>query len=75
MREVAARRGAFILAPDPYLYFARLTQMWKQSHARPEGARIHPSAVIDPDAHIDPARASARYAWSSGVRASARRRS
>jgi UDP-3-O-[3-hydroxymyristoyl] glucosamine N-acyltransferase len=57
MREIAAQRGAFILTPDPYLYFARLTQLWKQSHARPEGARIHPSAVIDPDAHID---ASAR---------------
>jgi UDP-3-O-[3-hydroxymyristoyl] glucosamine N-acyltransferase len=54
MREVAARRGAFILTPDPYLYFARLTQLWKQAHARPEGARIHPSAVIDPEAHIDP---------------------
>ena len=45
------QRGAFIVAPDPYLYFARLTQLWKKSHARPEAARIHPSAVIDPDAH------------------------
>lgn len=57
MREAAAARGAFIATPDPYLYFARLTQLWKKSHARPEGARIHPSAVIDPDAVID---ASAR---------------
>ena len=54
MREVAAQRGAFILTPDPYLYFARLTQLWKQSHAGPQGPRIHPSAVIDPDAHVDP---------------------
>ncbi|WP_076997068.1 UDP-3-O-(3-hydroxymyristoyl)glucosamine N-acyltransferase [Variovorax sp. KK3] len=54
MRDVAAQRGALILTPDPYLYFARLTQLWKRSHAGPAGARIHPSAVIDPDAHVDP---------------------
>ncbi|MBT2304353.1 UDP-3-O-(3-hydroxymyristoyl)glucosamine N-acyltransferase [Variovorax paradoxus] len=54
MRELAAQRGAFIVTADPYLYFARLTQLWKKSHARPASARIHPSAVIDPDAQIDP---------------------
>jgi UDP-3-O-[3-hydroxymyristoyl] glucosamine N-acyltransferase len=54
MREAAAARGAFIETADPYLYFARLTQLWKKAHARPEGARIHPSAVIDPDAVLDP---------------------
>ncbi len=54
MREAAAERGAFILTPDPYLYFARLTQLWKKAHARPEPARIHPSAVIDPEAVVDP---------------------
>jgi UDP-3-O-[3-hydroxymyristoyl] glucosamine N-acyltransferase len=29
MREAAAARGAFIETPEPYLYFARLTQLWK----------------------------------------------
>jgi len=53
MRELAAQRGAFIVTADPYLYFARLTQLWKKSHARPDSARIHPSAVIDPGAQID----------------------
>jgi UDP-3-O-[3-hydroxymyristoyl] glucosamine N-acyltransferase len=53
MREAAAGRGAFIVTPDPYLYFARLTQLWKKAHARPETARIHPSAVIDPEAMVD----------------------
>jgi UDP-3-O-[3-hydroxymyristoyl] glucosamine N-acyltransferase len=52
MREAAAERGAFIATPDPYLYFARLTQFWKKAHLKPEGARIHPSAVIDPEASI-----------------------
>ncbi len=53
MQGEAAARGAFILTPDPHLYFARLTQLWKARHARPEGERIHPSAVIDPEAQVD----------------------
>jgi len=53
MREAAAARGAFILTPDPYFYFARLTQLWKAHHARPEADRIHPSAVIHAEAQVD----------------------
>jgi UDP-3-O-[3-hydroxymyristoyl] glucosamine N-acyltransferase len=53
MREAAAARGAFIVTPDPYFYFARLTQLWKAHHARPEADRIHPSAVIHAEAHVD----------------------
>lgn len=53
MREAAAERGSFIVTDDPYLYFARLTQLWKARHAREEGPRIHPSAVIDPAAQVD----------------------
>ncbi len=52
----AAARGACIETPDPYLYFARLTQWWK---ARREAAErteetpaIHPSAVIHPSAQL-----------------------
>ncbi|WP_062471590.1 UDP-3-O-(3-hydroxymyristoyl)glucosamine N-acyltransferase [Variovorax boronicumulans] len=55
MREAAAARGAYIVTPDPYYYFARLTQLWKAHHARPEADRIHPSAVIHPEAHVDAA--------------------
>ncbi|WP_137892109.1 UDP-3-O-(3-hydroxymyristoyl)glucosamine N-acyltransferase [Ramlibacter sp. 2FC] len=54
MAEAAARRGACIVADQPYLYYARLTQLWKRAHARAAGPRIHPSAVIDPEAQIDP---------------------
>ncbi|WP_426388833.1 UDP-3-O-(3-hydroxymyristoyl)glucosamine N-acyltransferase [Variovorax sp. R-27] len=53
MREAAAARGAFIVTPDPYFYFARLTQLWKAHHARPEADRIHPSAVIHAEAQVD----------------------
>jgi len=50
LRDAALARGACIVADDPYLYFARATQLWKRAHARPEGPAIHPSAVIDPEA-------------------------
>lgn len=53
MREAAAARGAFIVTPDPYFYFARLTQLWKAHHARPEADFIHPSAVIHAEAQVD----------------------
>ncbi|MEJ6005460.1 UDP-3-O-(3-hydroxymyristoyl)glucosamine N-acyltransferase [Paucibacter sp. AS339] len=50
--EAAAARGAAIVTPDPYLYFARLTQWWA-ARVRPVAeARIHPSAVIDPSARL-----------------------
>ncbi|MEZ2293214.1 UDP-3-O-(3-hydroxymyristoyl)glucosamine N-acyltransferase [Variovorax sp. RCC_210] len=54
MREAAEARGAFIVTPDPYFYFARLTQLWKAHHARPDADLVHPSAVIHPEAHVDP---------------------
>ena len=53
MQEAAAARGAFIVTPDPYLYFARLTQLWKAHHARPEADFIHPTAVIHAEAQVD----------------------
>jgi len=48
-----AQRPSAIITDDPYWYFARLTQLWKRTLARPSGPKIHSSAVIDPDARID----------------------
>jgi UDP-3-O-[3-hydroxymyristoyl] glucosamine N-acyltransferase len=42
------------VAENPYLYFARVTQLWRRAQQQSAGPRIHPSAVVDPDAHIDP---------------------
>jgi len=53
----AAARGACIVADNPYHYFAKLTQFWRQHQRSDDAPRIHPSAVIHPEAHID---ASAR---------------
>lgn len=52
----ALARGDCIVADDPYLYFARATQLWKRERdkARPPPPAVHPSAVVDPDAVIDP---------------------
>jgi UDP-3-O-[3-hydroxymyristoyl] glucosamine N-acyltransferase len=47
-----ADRPAAIITDDPYLYFARLTRLWKHHHHQPSGPRIHPSAVIDVHAVI-----------------------
>jgi len=52
MAEAAIRRGACIIADDPYHYFALLTQLWKRSHSPASTAQIHVSALIDPAAII-----------------------
>jgi UDP-3-O-[3-hydroxymyristoyl] glucosamine N-acyltransferase len=54
MREAAAARGAALVADDPYLYFARVTRLWKARSAPAAGPAIHPSAVVDPSAQVDP---------------------
>ncbi len=54
MRDVALARGACIVAEQPYLYFARVTQWWKRLHAPSQVGGVHPSAVVDPLALIDP---------------------
>lgn len=53
LQAQAQARGACIVAEQPYLYFARVTQLWRRHHQSRTGPRIHPSAVIDPAANID----------------------
>ena len=54
MREAAQARGAAIVTDNPYLYYARLTQWWRARQNRPQPPHIHPSAVVDASAEIDP---------------------
>ncbi|OIN91449.1 MAG: UDP-3-O-(3-hydroxymyristoyl)glucosamine N-acyltransferase [Comamonadaceae bacterium CG1_02_60_18] len=54
MLAVALARGDCIVTDDPYLYFARVTQLWKSHLPQLQQARIHPSAVIDPGAQVHP---------------------
>ena len=53
LRDVAQTRGACIVTPDPYLYFARLTQWWRAQHAPVEPPRVDPLASIHPLAQVD----------------------
>lgn len=52
LREAALARGDCIVSDDPYLYFARVTQLWKQQLPQTLQPHIHPSAVIDPSAQV-----------------------
>ena len=52
---VLARPGTTaIVTGQPHLYFARLTQLWRREHLDRTAPRIHPSAVVDPCASVDP---------------------
>lgn len=53
MADVAAARGAYIVADDPYVFFARATQLWKQRSSPAPLGGIHPSAVVHPGAVVD----------------------
>jgi len=50
----ATRRGACVVVDEPYLYFARITQVWKKHHQPTGASGIHPSALIDPLAQLAP---------------------
>lgn len=54
LASLARTRGACIVTPQPYLYFARVTQLWKRHHAPAAAPQVHASAVVDPSAIIDP---------------------
>ncbi len=53
-RDAVAARGTAIVTPDPYLYFARLTQWWGRKTRPASAAGVHPSAVVDPRARVAP---------------------
>jgi UDP-3-O-[3-hydroxymyristoyl] glucosamine N-acyltransferase len=54
MADIAQQRGACIVADNPYLYFAHLTQLWRRLGRAHGASGIHPTAVIHPDAQVDP---------------------
>jgi UDP-3-O-[3-hydroxymyristoyl] glucosamine N-acyltransferase len=52
LREQALARGATLITPDPYLYFARLTQWWSRRMRPAATPGVHPSAVVHPTARL-----------------------
>ena len=53
LAAVAEKRGDYIVTDQPYVYFALLTQFWKQQHSPKSAGSIHASAVVDANAVID----------------------
>ena len=51
-RDAAVARGATLVAADPYLCFARLTQLWASRKRAAIAPAIHASAVIHPGARL-----------------------
>ncbi len=54
MADIAHLRGACIVADDPYLYFARVTQWWRQHQWPAPEAGVHASAVVHATAQVHP---------------------
>jgi len=54
MQAQALARGSCIVVEQPYLYFAKVTQLWRREHRQGTGPGIHPSAIIDTAAQVDP---------------------
>ena len=51
-RDGAAARPSAVITPDPYLYFARLTQWWARRTRVQPLAGVHASAVVDGAASV-----------------------
>lgn len=54
LRDEASSRGAAIVAPDPHVYFARLTRWWVARKRAQAPVGIHRTAVIGEGTHIHP---------------------
>jgi UDP-3-O-[3-hydroxymyristoyl] glucosamine N-acyltransferase len=54
MQPTAMARGACIVTDQPYLYFARLTQLWQRGRDSDKAGGVHPSAVVDAQAVVHP---------------------
>ena len=62
LQGAASARGSCIVAEDPYLYFARLTQWWRSEHEPREPAGVDATAVVHPSATIGADVSIAAYA-------------
>lgn len=51
-RDADGYAGDVLIAPDPYVAFARIAALFEP--AAVQAAGIHPSAVVHPDAYVDP---------------------
>jgi UDP-3-O-[3-hydroxymyristoyl] glucosamine N-acyltransferase len=52
LAEEAAQQAALIVTPQPYLYYAKLSQWWARRLRANDIQGVHPTAWIAPDAHL-----------------------
>ncbi len=52
LAEEAAQQAALIVTPQPYLYYARLSQWWLARERAAEAAGVHPTACVSPEATL-----------------------
>lgn len=62
LEAAACARGDCIVVDDPYRYFARATQVWRQHHGRPVQPGVHPTAWVDPLAQVHPSASVGAFA-------------
>jgi UDP-3-O-[3-hydroxymyristoyl] glucosamine N-acyltransferase len=53
MRDAAPVGVSLIVTSNPYLYYARVTQLWRSHRQRGVAVGVHPSAVVDSLAEVD----------------------
>ena len=55
MQSFVRAGSACIVSPNPYLYFAKVTQLWRQQQvAEDDEPLVHPSSVVHPKAVVHP---------------------
>ena len=55
MQSLVRAGSACIVSPNPYLYFAKVTQLWRKQQVAEDGEPlVHPSAVVHPKAVVHP---------------------
>ena len=52
LADQAKVRGACIVTPDPYLYYAKLSQWWRRQHGPQAQCGVHPSAYVAATAQV-----------------------
>jgi UDP-3-O-[3-hydroxymyristoyl] glucosamine N-acyltransferase len=62
LKDAAAARGAALVAADPYLSFARLTQWWAALERGRPVPGVHASAIVEAGAHVDASAAVGPFA-------------
>ena len=54
MQDAAPQGLSLVVTENPYLYYARLTQLWRRHQRATNAIGVHATAVVEPGAEVDP---------------------